>query len=228
MGGNEYQSKDKYPAKYLDVLIELAKHGLFDELKISTSQLSGKIGLSQQSASRLLKEMELNRLLKRKVFIDGQLITITANGREVLKQRHDELSTIFSAKKIKFSGELMTGLGQGGYFVGLKGYKKQFKSKLNFIPYAGTLNLKVDEKTGKAIRNISNFTLIEGFSTKKRNFGGLKCSKAKIEINGKNILGAVILPFRTVHGEDVVEVIAPDFLREKYKLVDGDIINTIV
>jgi len=228
MGADEYQSKHKYPSKYTDVLIELAKHGLFDEIKISTSQLSKKIGLSQQSASRLLKEMEKQGFLQRKVFIDGQLIAITGKGKETLKQKHEELSSIFSAKKIKFSGKLMTGLGQGGYYVGLKGYKKQFKGKLNFIPYAGTLNLKVGEKTGKEIRNISNFTLIEGFATKKRNFGGLKCSKAKIEINGKSILGAVILPFRTVHGEDVIEIIAPDFLREKFNLKDGDEVRVVV
>ena len=57
MGENKYQSKDKYPSKYVDVLVELAKQGLFDEVKISTSSLAKKIDLSQQSASRLLKEM---------------------------------------------------------------------------------------------------------------------------------------------------------------------------
>lgn len=226
MGEDKYL--DKHPARYIDVLIELARQGLFDEVKLSTPKLSEKIGMSQQSASRLLKEMEKEGFLKRKVFIDGQLITITEKGRQTLKQRHEELSSIFSAKKIRFVGELVTGLGEGRYYVGLKGYKKQFKNKLNFIPYAGTLNLKVDEKTGRLIRNISNFILIEGFATKKRSFGGLKCSKAKIEARGKSIIGAVILPFRTVHGEDIVEVIAPEFLREKIGVKDGDRIRVVV
>lgn len=214
--------------KYTSVLMEIARLGLFDEVKISTPKLSEMIGMSQQSASRLLQEMEKENLVRRKVFVDGQLIQITDKGRNMLKSRHEELSMIFSARKIKFTGELVTGLGQGGYFVGLKGYKKQFKNKLNFIPYAGTLNLKVDIKTGNHVRNLSNFLLIEGFSTKKKTFGALKCSKAKIEINGKSAIGAVVLPFRTVHGEDIVEVIAPDFLRQKFRLKDGDKVKIIV
>jgi len=138
------------------------------------------------------------------------------------------LSGIFSKKKISFSGKLITGLGQGGYFVGLKGYKKQFRNKLNFLPYPGTLNIKVDVKTGNLVRKLPNFILIEGFSTKKKTFGGLKCSKAKIDANGKSIVGAVILPFRTVHGEDIVEIIAPDYLREKMSLKDGDEVRIVV
>ncbi len=214
--------------RHVDVLIEIAKHGLDEETRLSTSRIAEATGMSQQSASRIMQEMEKKGFLSRKVFIDGQLITITRKGKETLKQRHEELSSIFSAKKIELTGKLVTGIGQGGYFVGLKGYKKQFSNKLNFIPYAGTLNLKVDKQTGRAVRQISNFLLIEGFSTKKKTFGGLKCSKAKLEIKGKNVLGAVILPFRTVHGDDIVEVIAPDFLREKYNMKDGEVMRVLV
>jgi riboflavin kinase len=224
MGENESLIK----SRYFDVLIEIAKHGLNEEVRLSTSRLAEKIGLSQQSASRLMKEMEANELLSRKVFIEGQVVRIEKKGLELLQNKYSELNRIFSRKKLKIAGELVTGVGEGRYYIGLKGYRKQFKEKLNFIPYSGTLNLKVDEKAGREMQSLSEFIVIEGFRTKKRSFGGLKCAKAKLQINEKEIIAAVIKPFRTVHGDDVLEIIAPYFLREKLKLKDGDKIRIVV
>lgn len=223
MGENELLK-----SRYLDVLVEIAKHGLGEEVRIPTTRLAGIMGISQQSASRLMKEMESSGLVSRKVFADGQVVRVERPGIEMLSRKHIELSAIFSKKKISIVGELVSGVGEGRYYVGLKGYKKQFRDKLNFIPYAGTLNLKVDGKTGRAVSNITESIAIEGFRTKKRSFGGLKCVKAKLEHKDQQIIAAVIKPFRTVHGEDIVEVIAPYYLREKLKLEDGDKVRIIV
>ncbi|MFO8015782.1 MAG: DUF120 domain-containing protein [Candidatus Woesearchaeota archaeon] len=214
--------------KHLDILIEIARQGRFDRVKLSTPKLSSMLGLSQQSASRLLKEMDEKGLVERKVYSDGQVVRITNRGQELLRKKHEELSSVFSVRKTRFTGKLAGGLGKGGYFVGLKGYRRQFSSKLGFIPYAGTLNLKVSPSTGRKVRSIPYFVMIEGFSTKKKSFGPLKCSKAKIEAKGRSAAGAVVLPFRTVHGDDIVEVIAPDHLRKKLRIKDGDDVKVIV
>lgn len=214
--------------RHLDILVEIAKHGIGEEVRLPTTRLAAVMGISQQSASRLMKEMESNSLISRKVFADGQVVRIEKPGIDLLNKKHIELSAIFSKKKIRIAGELVSGVGEGRYYVGLKGYKKQFKDKLNFIPYAGTLNLKVDEKTGRAVSSISESIPIEGFKTKKRSFGSLKCVKAKLEHKNQQIISAVIKPFRTVHGEDIVEVIAPYYLRERLRLKDGEKIKVIV
>lgn len=224
MGENESLSK----SRYLDVLIEIAKQGLNDEVKISTSRLAGMIGLSQQSASRIMKDMEKEGLVSRKVFIDGQVVLIEKKGLDLLQKRYSDLNRIFSRKKLSIAGELVSGIGEGRYYIGLKGYRKQFKEKLNFVPYSGTLNLKVDSKTGRELQNLSEFILIEGFRTKKRSFGGLKCAKAKLEHNNQQIVAAVIRPFRTVHGDDILEIIAPYYLRERLRLKDGDKIRIVI
>lgn len=224
MGENELLSN----SRYLDVLVELAKHGIGEEVRLPTTRLAEKIGLSQQSASRIMKEMEQEGLVSRKVFIDGQVVRIEKRGIELLQKRYTELNNIFSRKKVSIIGELVTGVGEGRYYVGLKGYKKQFKEKLNFIPYPGTLNLKVDEKLGRNINSMQDFLMIEGFRTKKRSFGGLKCIKAKLEHKNQQIIVAVVKPFRTVHGNDIIEVIAPYYLREKLRLKDGDRIMVVV
>jgi len=218
----------KRHSNYVDILMELAKHGLYDETKISTTAIAARIGLSQQSASRIMREMEKQGLVSRKVFADGQVVRIEEHGIELLNRRYLELGSIFSRKKHYINGILVSGVGEGKYYVGLKGYKKQFKEKLNFIPYAGTLNLKVDPKIGRVVNNLPEYIVIDGFSTKKRSFGGLRCAKAKIEHRGKQIVAAVIKPFRTVHGEDIIEVIAPDCLREKLRIKDGDKVRLVV
>ncbi|MBU0535955.1 MAG: DUF120 domain-containing protein [Nanoarchaeota archaeon] len=224
MGENESLIK----SRYLDVLIEIARQGLNEEVKLSTSRLAASIGISQQSASRIMKEMEETGLVSRKVFIDGQVVKLEKKGIDLLQERYSELNKIFSKKKLKITGELVSGLGEGRYYIGLKGYKKQFKDKLNFIPYSGTLNLRVDSKTGRELQAMSEFILIEGFRTKKRSFGGLKCAKAKIEHKNNQIVAAVIKPFRTVHGDDILEVIAPYCIREKLRLKDGSRIRMTI
>lgn len=225
---NNINNNHSNNSKHIDILMELARQGLHEEVRIPTSKLAAKIGLSQQSASRIMKDMENLGLVSRKVFADGQVVKIESRGLELLKERYSLLNSIFSKKKMSIAGELVSGVGEGRYYIGLKGYRKQFRDKLNFIPYAGTLNLKVDENIGRQFHDLSDFILIEGFRTKKRSFGGLKCAKAKIEHGNRQILAAVVKPFRTVHGDDILEIIAPYFLREKLKLKDGDKIRIVV
>ena len=64
---------------------------------------------------------------------------------------------------------------------------------------------------------------IEQFKTKERVFGGLDCYKIKI---GEMDAG-IIVPHRTRHGKDVVEVIAPVYLRGHLKLKDNDTVVLI-
>ena len=216
---------------YLDILLELAQHGIDEEVRLSTPKLAEKIGLSQQSASRLLKEMEAKGVIARQVHSRGQVVLINKKGKELLAQRYQELSRIFGRKKMRFAGRLASGLGRGRYFISLKGYQKQFLEKLNFGPYPGTLNLKVDSQTGAAVRSLECL-IIGGFSTRKKSYGGLRCARAKIvhKKDGKlvQIPAAVVMPFRTVHESDIVEVIAPFYLRGRLSIKDGDIVRVVV
>ncbi|KXA88955.1 hypothetical protein AKJ61_03900 [candidate division MSBL1 archaeon SCGC-AAA259B11] len=55
-------------------------------------------------------------------------------------------------------------------------------------------------------------------STKERSFGRVKCFPSKI--NGEE--AAVVLPFRTHHEEDILEIISPLKIRDRFDLEDGD------
>ena len=42
---------------------------------------------------------------------------------------------------------------------------------------------------------------------------------------GGRFRGAILVPLRTTHNLDVLELIAPEFLRENLKLKDGDTVE---
>ena len=107
-------------------------------------------------------------------------------------------------------GTVCSGFGRGKEFIQNEYYNKMLKELLSFIPYHGTLNIKVSSNSMKRLRKPIK---IEG----KGKFGGVDVYKAKI---GK-IDVAVLVPEKTSH-DDTLEIIAPMNLREKFKLKDGD------
>ncbi|MBT3407635.1 DUF120 domain-containing protein, partial [Candidatus Woesearchaeota archaeon] len=62
---------------------------------------------------------------------------------------------------------------------------------------------------------------IEGFKTKKRTFGIIKCYLIKIH----GISGSIIIPNRTSHKENIIEIISKKNLREKLKLKNNNTVK---
>lgn len=206
-------------------LIALAKKGCFDEyVRISSVAIAKELGISQQTASRKIRELEEEGYITREIFPRGQTIKLTSKGIEALKKLHIDLIKIFNEFEhhvLSLKGKIISGLGEGRYYMQINGYRKQFIEKLGFNPYPGTLNLKLyGEENIKARHFLEKFEGIEikGFVHEGRTFGKVKCFKA--EVNG--IRGAVILPERSHHSFDVIEFIAPVNVKKKKKLKDGD------
>ncbi|MAG22335.1 MAG: riboflavin kinase [Candidatus Diapherotrites archaeon] len=185
----------------------------------STAKISVKLGISQQSVSRKLRELQDKGLAEVSASPRGVEAKLTEKGTRLLKSRYLELKQLFEAKHLKsISGSLKTGLGEGAYYVAQAPYVKQFKELLGFKPYFGTLNLVMDEE--KLLAFLSGFESIEikGFKTKQRTFG--KITAFKILIEGKE-KGAIIFPERSSHPQNEIEIIAPNYLRKKLNLKEG-------
>ena len=121
-----------------------------------------------------------------------------------------------AGEKKAIIGIIVSGLGEGAYFMSMPHYKKEIKKKLGFDAYPGTLNLKVSRNNIDSLKKL-NPVKIEGFKKDNKTFGGADCYKAKI----KNTNGAIIVPHLTKH-EEVIEFIAPIHLKSSLKLKDGD------
>ncbi|MEM0353297.1 MAG: DUF120 domain-containing protein [Archaeoglobaceae archaeon] len=196
-------------------------------VKISCKDFAKRINQSVQTASRRLKELENKGLIERTITKDGQFILITEKGRNLLHAEYLDYKKIFEgAETLKFHGIVFSGLGEGRYYVSLEGYRKQFREKLGIEPFPGTLNLRIPkEEIGiKKRLDAEQGIKIEGFTAENRSFGEVKAFKCKV--NGLSAF--IVMPKRTHHLSDVVEIIAERKLRDELNLKDGDIVEVEV
>ena len=125
-------------------------------------------------------------------------------------------------KKIKLSGKVFSGRGEGEKFLELPWVKLQVKEKLGFVPYYGTLNVRLSEESAERRKLLEKATSMkvcpaEGYCSGKifKAFVGvLEC--------------AIVIPEVAGYPRDVLEIIAPANLREKLQLADGDKITVTV
>jgi len=216
---------EKHEWRHVFILLKLAEMGAHRRTaKISTQYLAGKLGASQQTASRYLIELDKNGWIKRTITPEGCLLKITDAGVKELKSLYSNLRFLIEAAyppSITLEGIVFTGLGEGAYYISKERYRKQFIEKLGFEPYPGTLNLKLttdyDVKTRSELEAYPAIE-IEGFRNENRTFGSVKCYPVTIENKAK---GALILALRSHYDASVIEVIAPVFLRKHLSLKDG-------
>ena len=211
----------------LQTLKELAVLGAVkNRIEISSLELANQLDTSQQTASRYLLDLDQKGLITRELGIKKQLIQITHAGTEFLEEEYLEYQQIFElTEKLFFKGKVVSGLGEGRYYTEQKGYVDQFKEKLGFAPYPGTLNVEIKYVERNKLRLLKNYNAINinEFETNDRTFGSVGCFRA--EING--VEGAIVMPLRS-HYSNILEFISPCFLREKLDLKDGDDIKIVI
>ena len=216
---------DKHEWQHFRTLLKLAEMGAHRRTaKISTEYLAGKLGISQQTASRHLIELERKKWIQRTITPEGSLIKIAEAGRKKIQQLYSNLRFLIEATyppSVTLEGTVFTGLGEGAYYISKDIYRKQFIEKLGFDPYPGTLNLKLttdyDLKTRTELETYPAIE-IEGFKNENRTFGVVKCYPAMIDNKAK---GALVLALRSHYDTSVLEVIASVCLRKQLSLKDG-------
>lgn len=120
--------------------------------------------------------------------------------------------------KITFNGIVISGKGKGKKFLELPWVKKQIQEKLGYTAYPGTLNIKISEKDTAQRKKLNKKTAIQIDPVQGYCFGSI--FKAII----KDIECAVIIPQVKGYPENILEVVAPIYLRETFKLKDNDLI----
>jgi len=208
-------------------LLALAQLGAVNNyIRTSTSRLAQLLKISQQTASRRLSTLERNGLIRRILNNRGQLLQIEPKGISELAKVQSILEMAMAKKRFRsFRGRVVTGLGEGAYYIRLEGYRKQFRKLLGYSPYPGTLNIQLIAETDVNEFQLLKATIgiqIHGFVTGDRSFGPVTCYPATVNEEQK---AAILLIERTHHQPNVVEIIAPINLRETLKVADEDIIT---
>lgn len=211
--------------QHILTLAELLVRGArYNYVEITTKELGRSIGRSQQAASKHLLDLESDGYVYRIRKGQGFRLKVTEKG-------YDEMSKLFLAMKaaldsmprqLRFEGSVVTGVGDGAYYMSLSGYREQFIEKLGFEPYPGTLNLKLADRTyinTKRELNTYPGVMIEGFSDGKRTYGWVKCYPARID---DKVDGALLILERTHHDDSIIEVISPVRIKDIAKIDYGD------
>ncbi len=215
-------------AEMKDPLLELALLNALEEpTEISAINFALRLNVSPMTASRRLKALEEGGYITRALRGRSPAIVVTQKGAETLKQRYLAYKSVFDAAPvIRLTGTIVAGLGEGRYYLSIRGYTKQFETKLGFIPYPGTLNVKLEQESASARKRLEarEPIYITSFRSNNRTFGGIKCYRATIS----GIEGAVIIPDRSHYRSDIIETIAPVSIKETLHRDNADSITVVV
>jgi riboflavin kinase, archaea type len=187
---------------------------------LSSREVGARTGLSQQSADRRLLALEAGGWIVRRMAARRQQLTLTDKASARLRAEHAAYRRLFEGPaSVRFRGQVRSGLGEGRYYLSLPGYASQFRERLGYDPFPGTLNIGLAPDALGLLGGARswNGVRIDGFEASGRTFGGATCFTAKV--NGRAC--HAIVPDRT-HHQDVVELIAAEKLRDRLHLADGD------
>lgn len=214
--------------RQLETLKTLAQHGADKSfIPVTTARLASWLSISQQSASNKLRELLDDRLIERRWGHRSNQVMLTKSGIGALYGEYNELKAIFedSMGDIELTGALVSGIGEGRYYITHPGYSKQFKAKLGFMPRFGTFNLRLVPKDLPRFNHLRERPglAIEQFVSEGRTFGSGKCFRAIIG----EVECAIMIPSRT-HYSDILEVISHSNLRQILGVKDGDMVKIVI
>ncbi len=195
---------------------------------VTQVELSKLLELSQQSVSRKLNELEEMKLITKTETKNGAIIMLTNEGETLLLQCLETIKQAVETKReLKFTGRIVSGLGEGKIFLSIKYYEDEIYKRMGFKPYPGTLNINLYDRLSienRILLDASSGILIPEHKSEDRVLGAVKMFPASVNGTGP---AAIIIPLRTVHPKSVIEVIAPYSIREKLRLKDGDDVEVL-
>lgn len=213
--------------EYVLTLAKLLLKGAKDNfVNFTSTDIGIEINKSQQAASKIILDLQELKYVERVKKGHSYLIRVTEEGLESVKKMSDFLNmALYSLpENINFNGVLVSGMGEGKYYMSLDGYRKQFLRRIGYIPFPGTLNIKlIDSLSLENRAKIESFRyqLIDGFHDSERTYGWVKCYP--VIINGNNnIRSDLLILERTHHDKNMLEIISPVNIKKVLRLKNGN------
>ena len=214
-------------SEYIITLAKLLLKGAKDNfIQFTSTDIGIEINKSQQAASKVILELQELKYVERIKKGHGYLIRVTDEGFSTVKRMSEFLYMALNTSpgNVHFSGTLVSGMGEGKYYMSLEGYRKQFEKKIGYVPFPGTLNIRIVDALSLGNREkIENFRyyFVDRFSDSKRTYGWVKCYPVIINGNEK-IRSDLLILERTHHDNNMLEIIAPVNIKKVLNLRNGD------
>jgi len=210
----------------LTIVELLSKGARHNFVEFTTTDLGKSIGRSQQAASKHLLDLENTGYIERARKGQKFAVRVTDKGYSEIQGLFSSIRTALESAPatIDFEGKVASGMGEGSYYMSLEGYRKQFKEKLGYEPYPGTLNVRLSEQIFmNARRELGKqpSIFLDGFSDGTRTYGWVKCYRAIIN-DGAMDNAAVLVLERTHYDNSMLEVIAPVSIKQAAGIKNGD------
>ena len=125
-------------------------------------------------------------------------------------------------KKYTLTGKIVSGARKAAFFTQLAWVQEQCASKLEFMPFPGTLNLEIDKPFIGVVKSLQAQNGIALLSPDPK-----FCDARTLPVDIGGIRGAIIIPAEDVHihAKNILEIIAPVCLKKALKLSDGDFVT---
>ncbi len=117
------------------------------------------------------------------------------------------------------TGIIVSGTGKAALFTQLDWVVEQCSEKVGFIPFPGTLNIDISPQDFGRLEDCLSDEVIE-----LQPPGPENCSARVVPAELEGIQAAIIIPDAQVrvHGDTIIEVLAPVRVKEALKKKDGD------
>jgi riboflavin kinase len=219
--------------QHILTLIELLSKGArHNFVEVTTTLLGRGIGRSQQAASKHLLDLETSGYIERLKRGQKFAVKVTDKGYSEIQSLYLSLRAAIESTPatMVFNGNVISGMGEGAYYMSLEGYRRQFREKLGFEPYPGTLNVRLTDQIDMNSRlELGKYPsiFIHGFSDGTRTYGWVKCYRAIVN-DGAIDNAAVLVLERTHYDDSMLEVIAPTSIKQAAGIKNGDRIKVQV
>ena len=216
--------------EYVLTLANLLLKGAKDNfVKFTSTDIGIEINKSQQAASKIILELQELKYVERVKKGHSYLIRVTEEGLETVKKMSDffNMALYSLPENIHFNGVLVSGMGEGKYYMSLEGYRKQFQRRIGYIPFPGTLNIKLIDSLSldnRAKIESFRYQLIDAFHDSERTYGWVKCYPVIINGN-KNIQSDLLILERTHHDKNMLEIISPVNIKKVLRLRNGNTVK---
>ena len=123
------------------------------------------------------------------------------------------------------TGRIVSGVQKAAFFTGLEWVQKQCKEKLGFEPYPGTLNLRVEVD---GVQVLEQLQTVEGEKLIPPDPEFCEAKVLPVCIGSEK--GAILIPEEDVrvHGDRIVEVIAPLRLKDALDVADVEAVTLVI
>ncbi|MEM3445936.1 MAG: DUF120 domain-containing protein [Candidatus Korarchaeum sp.] len=190
---------------------------------VRARDLSKFMSTSRATLSRWVSRAEELGFVRSATSKKSQYIMLSEKSVELLRSIGESIEGLGWGDRVVI-GEVFSGMGEGAYYMSRSGYIEGFIRIIGYKPFPGTLNLKLSYEDAVKVsewrRKVVPYS-IPGFSEGGRTFGDVEVYP--VVINGE-VEALSVFPKRRHYGQDVLELVHEENLREKLKLRDGDMV----